>query len=64
MPLTDLDNNNLGTLCVIDQKPRDMDDHQKQVLRTIANRVATNVELRRALNISQKDLDHARYCTS
>jgi GAF domain-containing protein len=61
MPLLDLGNNNLSTLCVIDQKPRDLNDHQKQALNTIANRVATNVELRRALNISQKDLDHARH---
>lgn len=61
MPLTDLDNNNLGTLCVIDQKPRDLDDHQKQAPRTIAKQVITNFELRRALNTSQKDLDHARH---
>lgn len=36
MPLTDLGQHNLGTLCVIDDKPRELTEQQRKALRTIA----------------------------
>ncbi|CAL1692442.1 hypothetical protein MMB232_02609 [Brevundimonas subvibrioides] len=37
----------LGTLCVLDFKPRDLASHQRTALRTLANQVMTQLELRR-----------------
>jgi two-component sensor histidine kinase len=37
----------IGTLCVLDFRPRDLASHQRTALRTLANQVMTQLELRR-----------------
>lgn len=48
--LTTPNNLALGTLCVIDNKPRKLTEFQKNALRTLSNQVATLLELRRTMN--------------
>jgi len=61
MPLMDTDDNNLGTLCVIGQKPKSLNDEQRDALRVIARQVMTHFELRRALKVTQGLLDSAQH---
>lgn len=46
-PLTTSDGFNLGTLCVIDTKPRKLSENQKLALNILANEVVANIELRK-----------------
>ena len=51
----------IGTLCVLDDKPRELNDLQRQTLRTLANQVMTQLELRRTLRnqeILRGEMDH------
>ncbi|HEY4253744.1 MAG TPA: sensor domain-containing diguanylate cyclase [Roseomonas sp.] len=48
-PLINPEGHALGTLCVIDRAPRDIDPEQQAALRTLANAVMTTLELRRKL---------------
>ena len=51
----------IGTLCVLDDKPRHLTDLQRQTLRTLANQVMTQLELRRTLRnqeILRSEMDH------
>ncbi|MBS1301082.1 histidine kinase dimerization/phosphoacceptor domain -containing protein [Loktanella sp. SALINAS62] len=51
----------IGTLCVLDNKPRKLTDLQRQTLRTLANQVMTQLELRRTLHnqeILRQEMDH------
>jgi diguanylate cyclase (GGDEF)-like protein len=50
MPLVNRDGAALGTLCVIDDKPREMGEDQQRILRRLAETVVTTLELRRAMN--------------
>lgn len=53
----------LGTLCVIDDKPRELSEKQKIALRVLARQVVSQLELRRALKqmreaeVRQKELE-------
>lgn len=47
-PLISDDGHNLGTLCMIDVKPRTITPQQQEILRALAHRVITEMQLRRA----------------
>jgi len=49
MPLTTMDNLQLGTLCVIDRVPRKLSPQQHAALTRLGRRVMAQMELRRAL---------------
>jgi len=44
----------MGTLCVIDNKPRDLNDEQRSILTRLSNQVASNLELRLSLRKMEK----------
>ncbi|MHA6263592.1 sensor histidine kinase [Arenibacterium sp. CAU 1754] len=51
----------IGTLCILDQKPRELNDLQRETLRVLAGQVMQQIELRRALRekeILQGEMDH------
>ena len=50
MPLIVADGSALGTLCVIDRKPRVLTDEQLNALRVLRDAVVSHLELRRALH--------------
>ena len=54
-PLTTSDGYNLGSLCVIDQKPNSLTDQQKRALKLLSNRVMSELELR-----LQSEKEHER----
>ena len=49
----------LGTLCVLDRKPRELNDQQHALLRTLAEQVMTQLQLRREL-LEKEDQLHER----
>lgn len=53
-PLTTASGNALGTLCVIDRQPRDLDPEQRRALRALARQVLTQLELRRSVSELQR----------
>ncbi|SEQ42005.1 Two-component sensor histidine kinase, contains HisKA and HATPase domains [Loktanella sp. DSM 29012] len=51
----------IGTLCVLDDKPRKLTEFQRTALRTLANQVMSQLELRRTLRnqeILRGEMDH------
>lgn len=51
----------LGTLCILDRRPRTLTDHQRQVLRVLARLIMRELELRVALEQEQtlrREVDH------
>lgn len=66
-PLTVADGNALGTLCVIDRKPRQLTDRQREALATLRQAIVDQLELRRALDdfsAVQKVLQMCAWCRS
>lgn len=55
VPLTTPDGYTLGTLCVIDRKPRELNDFQRSALETLAHQVMQLMEQRRYVLV-QEDL--------
>lgn len=49
VPLQTNDEHNLGTLCIIDQKPRTLTDEEKEMLKQLAEIVMDEMEMRLAL---------------
>ncbi len=54
IPLTNADGYVLGTLCVIDQKPRHLSASQKMALTALSRQVVTQLELRRSQLLLEK----------
>ena len=54
-PLATTDGHNIGTLCVLDSKPRELDDRQIAALEALGRQVMAQLELRRALAKQHSD---------
>jgi PAS domain S-box-containing protein len=59
-PLVTPDNRALGTLCVIDNKPRELTEEQHQALQALSRQVMSRLELRRALNEEKRNQEELR----
>ncbi|NML61004.1 EAL domain-containing protein [Massilia sp. RP-1-19] len=53
-PIVLSDGNRVGTLCVIDRQPRQLDDKQREILRCLALAAAASLEGRRAVRLLQQ----------
>jgi len=60
VPLVTPDNFALGTLCTIDRVPRELSEHQIDALKTLANQVMTQLELRRTFSALQQSANQLR----
>ena len=56
-PLIDRDGHRLGTLCLIDRKPRELDSSTRKVLDQISRQVVHLMELRRSNRLLKECLD-------
>lgn len=56
MPLKNPEGLNLGTLCVIDNKPKKLTEAQKFALKTLGNQVVTQLELRLKFRDLQEEM--------
>ena len=59
IPLKSADGHTLGSFCAIDMQPHDWTDAELMVLRTLAEAVETEIELRTALNRAQRQAEEA-----
>lgn len=59
-PLVTPDGHGLGTLCVIDQKPRELDARQLGVLESLARLVVDQLEMRRVARSLAESLERVR----
>lgn len=49
----------IGTMCVLDFRPRSLDEHQIRTLRLLANQAMTQIELRRSIAEKERALEDA-----
>jgi len=56
VPLVSPEGHALGTLCTLDNRPRKLDDKQREALRAIANTVSTQLELRRTIATLEREI--------
>ncbi|MDH5511591.1 MAG: response regulator [Gammaproteobacteria bacterium] len=59
--LTDLAGNRLGTLCLIDRRPRQLDDTQLQLLRDLASMAETELNCASYTHLTEKLLDSGEH---
>jgi GAF domain-containing protein len=65
-PLTSEDGFALGTLCVVDREPRELDEEQKHALKSLGRLALAQMELRQNLRLLKEALndrtkeEHAR----
>jgi two-component sensor histidine kinase len=55
--LETLEGQGIGTLCILDRRPRELSRHQQSALKTLANQVMAQLELRRSLRQKTKLLE-------
>lgn len=60
VPLVTSEGYALGTLCIIDTKPRHLDEQQEMVLRSLSKQLINAFEMRRLLKIRQEALAHCQ----
>jgi diguanylate cyclase len=60
VPLTLASGEALGTLCVIDDKPKQLTDAQRQALKTLASSVLSEIELRRRVIYLEQEVERRR----
>lgn len=60
MPLVFPSGEVLGTLCVIDDKPRTLSEEQRQALRTLARSTVSEIELRRRVRHLEEESERRR----
>ena len=58
-PLRTKNGNNLGSLCVIDRKPKKLDEQQKRSLTVLANQVVAQLDLRQVA-LKEKELNRLK----
>ncbi|MAG87745.1 MAG: hypothetical protein CMB97_10360 [Flavobacteriaceae bacterium] len=56
-PIKSASGNILGALCVIDQKPNSLNDHQKKALQILAGKATNYLKTRKALIDQQKNIE-------
>lgn len=59
-PLTSPDGHGLGSLCVIDREPRELDPHQLEALESLARLVVDQLELRKSSSELAEALERVR----
>ncbi|MDR7994411.1 GAF domain-containing protein [Thermosynechococcus sp. TG252] len=64
MPLMTPDGYGIGTLCVVDYKPRELNPVQQQTLRTLARQVISELEIRHHLEVTQQQLAYIQQMSS
>ncbi len=57
MPLQTAQRLPIGTLCLIDVRPRTLSDHQKKILRILAKQVVTQIELKKTNTLLRDSIE-------